>query len=224
MKVSTTKQTSAPQITYVYRFYNAEDELLYVGIAKGIEARFRQHAKDKPWFNEVARSEAERCMTLPVALAKEATAILSENPKYNRSIPTMKRHDLLNERAGTDPDDALTMIQRLKSAEDANRRHAMVIGENERMHRRVAFLKEQLAEERESGFIARADAVKLTHGAREAMGLLRQAEADAALLRKQLLEAQNAAAGLKQELKEERSTPVLSRAFSRLRGVPVAAA
>lgn len=220
--MSTTQHESAPQITYVYRFYNSEDELLYVGITKSLEQRFRAHAKSKPWFGEVARSATERCRTLHVALAKESKAILTENPKYNKAIPTMERHELLNVRAGSDPAQELSLIERLKAAEDANRRYAFVASENERLCARNRGLTEQLDAERESAFTARADAVKLAKGARDALNLLSGAESEAEGLRRQLAAAQRTISGLQQELRDERSAPLIAKAFTRLRGVPAA--
>jgi hypothetical protein len=69
----------------VYRFFNRERELLYVGETNSPKDRFKQHAAEQPWWHEVdmrltkitwwdSRVEGE---------AEEARAIKAELPKYN---------------------------------------------------------------------------------------------------------------------------------------------
>ena len=69
----------------LYRAFDAEDQLLYVGISVGPRERFNQHAATKPWWNEVARIEIERFATAAEAGAAELTAIRDEHPRYNVS-------------------------------------------------------------------------------------------------------------------------------------------
>lgn len=69
--------------TTLYRFFNADDELLYVGIAVRFEQRRLQHQSDKTWWPEVARWVlAEHPCRLDAALA-ERDAIIAELPRYN---------------------------------------------------------------------------------------------------------------------------------------------
>ncbi|MFD9247663.1 GIY-YIG nuclease family protein [Streptomyces sp. NPDC059556] len=42
--------------TAVYRLFDLEETLLYVGISVSPDRRFEEHAKNKPWWNEVDRS------------------------------------------------------------------------------------------------------------------------------------------------------------------------
>jgi predicted GIY-YIG superfamily endonuclease len=41
----------------VYRLYNEEDDLLYVGCTKYLSSRLEQHRKKEEWWSETARIE-----------------------------------------------------------------------------------------------------------------------------------------------------------------------
>jgi predicted GIY-YIG superfamily endonuclease len=163
---------SSPQITYLYRFFNEADELLYVGITRGLQGRFVQHARDKAWFDEIARSETEQCLTHATALARESTAILTERPKYNKAIPTLARHDVLHKRAEDDPYTAMPLVERLKLAEAALNRSVYLETEVAQLRAAHARLTARLAEETEAAFSARAEVAKLSAAARQAMGMI----------------------------------------------------
>jgi hypothetical protein len=68
----------------VYRFYNATDDLLYVGVTADWETRHAAHRIGTPWYPEVARHELERFATDAEARDHEATTIASLAPRYNR--------------------------------------------------------------------------------------------------------------------------------------------
>lgn len=72
---------------YVYRMYDAEGLLLYVGKTYRVKQRLEGHAKDKPWFGDVARLEVRIYKNEDAALAAEAWAIKRENPLHNRAHP-----------------------------------------------------------------------------------------------------------------------------------------
>lgn len=73
----------------LYRFYDADDRLLYIGISTQACARLAQHAKDKEWFPSVARASFEHYDTQAEALAAEKAAIKAERPAHNiRHSPT----------------------------------------------------------------------------------------------------------------------------------------
>ncbi len=67
----------------LYRFWDGEGNLLYVGISVRPWDRWRQHAGDKPWWEEVASVTLESFATRSDVLAAELIAIRSEGPKYN---------------------------------------------------------------------------------------------------------------------------------------------
>lgn len=69
--------------TALYRFFNAEDVLLYVGITKNFGQRWINHASSKPWWTEAQRHTAEWFETRCDAAAAEKRAVVDERPKYN---------------------------------------------------------------------------------------------------------------------------------------------
>lgn len=69
--------------TALYRLYDTEDRLLYVGISVNPDMRWRQHANDKLWWSTVSRKEVEWFETRPEACEAEVRAIQSEQPLYN---------------------------------------------------------------------------------------------------------------------------------------------
>lgn len=73
----------APQRTFLYRHFNEAGDLLYVGISLCVVSRLSQHVDGSPWAAEIANITITHFPTRPEALAAEAAAILTENPKYN---------------------------------------------------------------------------------------------------------------------------------------------
>ena len=67
----------------LYRMYDAEDRLLYVGMTSRIESRIRQHGKVKSWWPSVATIRLEQYASRAEAAAAEAEAIRSEQPQFN---------------------------------------------------------------------------------------------------------------------------------------------
>lgn len=67
----------------LYRFYDASDVLLYVGITADLPTRISTHRKEKPWWTRVAHISVEQFETRTEALNAEATAIREEKPLYN---------------------------------------------------------------------------------------------------------------------------------------------
>mgnify|MGYP003647139781 CR=1 FL=1 len=70
-------------ITSLYRHFDHEGALLYVGISLSWPARTKQHAHGSRWFDLVAKVEIERFPTRAAALEAERQAIKSEKPKFN---------------------------------------------------------------------------------------------------------------------------------------------
>ena len=67
----------------LYRLFNADDELLYIGITQRQMVRFHQHSRDKGWWSEVARIRIEHYPTREDVERAERDAIRSEKPRYN---------------------------------------------------------------------------------------------------------------------------------------------
>lgn len=66
----------------LYRFFDHENVLLYVGITKRIYARSDAH-RAQPWWDEVVRIEIEDYPDREATREAELAAIRTENPKYN---------------------------------------------------------------------------------------------------------------------------------------------
>lgn len=73
--------------TALYRLYNRDRELLYVGITSSVERRMREHADDKAWWPEVhmATSKVTWWDDEDTARKQESDAIRSELPRYNQA-------------------------------------------------------------------------------------------------------------------------------------------
>jgi predicted GIY-YIG superfamily endonuclease len=67
----------------VYRLYDADDRLLYVGMTSDSERRMQAHASGKVWWNQVAHQVIEWHPGKADALTAEAAAIRTEFPRYN---------------------------------------------------------------------------------------------------------------------------------------------
>jgi excinuclease UvrABC nuclease subunit len=67
----------------LYRFYDANDDLLYVGITKFFEPRLKQHYKNAEWFFDTAFVRLEHFATRQEVEVAESYAIKHENPRYN---------------------------------------------------------------------------------------------------------------------------------------------
>ncbi|MFF8784875.1 type II toxin-antitoxin system prevent-host-death family antitoxin [Streptomyces sp. NPDC015125] len=67
----------------LYRLYDAEDHLIYVGVTKDPKTRFRQHRADKPWWPEVAMTDVELHVDSASALTEERKLIRDKLPRYN---------------------------------------------------------------------------------------------------------------------------------------------
>lgn len=85
----------------LYRFYDNDRQLLYVGITSNPGARWKKHANDKPWWGDVARVELEHYPTRDAVLAAERDAIISERPQRNvvhnrpgRGLPALVAADM----------------------------------------------------------------------------------------------------------------------------------
>jgi predicted GIY-YIG superfamily endonuclease len=71
--------------TALYRLYDAEDRLLYVGITDVLAARMRQHAKEQQWWPEVARQTVAWYDERAKADLAETLAVAAEKPLHNKA-------------------------------------------------------------------------------------------------------------------------------------------
>lgn len=76
---------------WVYRFYDSADALLYVGVAKTLITRLREHAvcggRFAPWTREAVGFTVRWYPTRPQAELVEAMAIAFESPLHNSTRP-----------------------------------------------------------------------------------------------------------------------------------------
>lgn len=69
----------------LYRFFDSQGTLLYVGISGNWMARLKSHAKTADFYSAVAGMTIERFPDRESVVAAELEAIESENPLFNRA-------------------------------------------------------------------------------------------------------------------------------------------
>jgi excinuclease UvrABC nuclease subunit len=75
----------SPERTALYRLYDANDRLLYVGITANLAQRWKNHSVYScRWWPRVARKQIEWHDDRYLALAHEYLAIIGEKPQCNR--------------------------------------------------------------------------------------------------------------------------------------------
>jgi hypothetical protein len=106
--------------TAVYRLFDVDNELLYVGITNHTSLRLAGHASDKDWWPQVWIREVEWFPTRLEAEHAEARAIAEEGPKYNKSAGvTRERAPLANGTYWTPDSEFKRLVQRHARAERA---------------------------------------------------------------------------------------------------------
>jgi hypothetical protein len=70
-------------MTDLYRFFDANGRLLYVGISLHAAQRASDHRRDKDWWSDVARMDVEHQADRQTALKAELLAIRTEHPIHN---------------------------------------------------------------------------------------------------------------------------------------------
>jgi hypothetical protein len=76
-------------IPCVYRHWDADGQLLYVGFTMDFVGRQRTHQYVAPWRYEVALVTLEEYLLRDEALVAEARAIRDEQPVHNRQRPAL---------------------------------------------------------------------------------------------------------------------------------------
>lgn len=69
--------------TALYRFYDKDGRLLYVGVTDNIKDRWATHARTKAWWSDVASHTIDWFETRKMALAAEMRTIAVERPAHN---------------------------------------------------------------------------------------------------------------------------------------------
>lgn len=78
-------------MTALYRMFDADGRLLYVGITIDIVSRFRDHRSIKPWWPDIQTIQLEHFPDRPAARAAELKAITTEFPCYNVADTVRRR-------------------------------------------------------------------------------------------------------------------------------------
>lgn len=74
---------ATPVDTYVYRYYDDLDVLLYVGATSRLNNRDGQHKRGSKWRSRAARRTEEGPFHRQIALGRELFAIADEGPEFN---------------------------------------------------------------------------------------------------------------------------------------------
>jgi hypothetical protein len=70
----------------LYRHFNSDGVLLYVGISLSSVYRLSQHRDVSPWYDEISRVDIEKFSCREDALHAERHAIIKEAPLYNKTF------------------------------------------------------------------------------------------------------------------------------------------
>jgi|GEM_PF-6266393 len=76
---------------WLYRVFDENKELLYIGITSDGPKRFRRHGNDREWWPEVRHIEVEHFASRDEVRRAEQDAIETEHPRHNKAL---KRSDL----------------------------------------------------------------------------------------------------------------------------------
>lgn len=71
--------------TALYRHFDADGRLLYVGLTSSLDRRGREHRASADWWHQVKTTRAEMCLSKEHARDLERVAIRHEKPLYNKS-------------------------------------------------------------------------------------------------------------------------------------------
>ena len=79
--------------TALYRFFDADGKLLYVGITGDIRRRWKQHEQGKPWWPSVAEKAVTWHGSRIDAEIAELEAIRDEEPEHNWQTPNITEEE-----------------------------------------------------------------------------------------------------------------------------------
>ncbi|NUP47250.1 MAG: GIY-YIG nuclease family protein [Catenulispora sp.] len=108
-------ETNFPERTALYRLYDAEGQLLYVGISRDPNERFKEHAHERSWWHHVARTEIAWLNDWQQAREVEDAAIRNERPLYNGTLHLGPEWRQLRRHYDSTADIKM-MVERLRSA------------------------------------------------------------------------------------------------------------
>lgn len=74
---------SEPRPGVLYRMYDQDGGLVYVGISVSLPARLIQHRQSQPWWSDITSISVQHFPTIREARDAERVAIAEERPRYN---------------------------------------------------------------------------------------------------------------------------------------------
>lgn len=77
-------------MTQLYRFFDSDGRLLYVGVSLNLISRLRTHETDSHWFNRAKTVTIETLNSEDEAFDAEAVAIQTEHPLHNIVVPSQR--------------------------------------------------------------------------------------------------------------------------------------
>ena len=80
--------------TTLYRFFDKDDRLLYVGISKNYLTRLVSHIQNKDWITQAVRCELEHFEHRQDASNAEIDAVYFENPLFNKQYASEREKHL----------------------------------------------------------------------------------------------------------------------------------
>ena len=84
------EQKRIKNLQFLYRQFDKNDNLLYVGVSLSVIQRLSQHKTCSPWYHKIAKITVETFNSRKEVLAAEKKAILEEHPRYNKYRPKPK--------------------------------------------------------------------------------------------------------------------------------------
>lgn len=78
--------------TALYRCYDNENNLLYIGISLSAINRLSQHKSHSKWFDAIAKVDVEWFQDRDSAILAEMEAVRIEQPKFNVFLKHRKAH------------------------------------------------------------------------------------------------------------------------------------
>lgn len=96
--------------TALYRFYDHAGALLYVGITHNVDQRWASHARNQPWWLDVARKTIEWHPNRSVAEKLESEALEREKPLYDRSGKRWEQSGVVDARLTSEVDRAVEIL------------------------------------------------------------------------------------------------------------------
>lgn len=112
IRTPTPASDEVEQPNALYRFFSADDTLLYIGITKDLGTRLKTHNHDKAWFRDVAYVRIQHFGRRDEVLAAEIAAIKAEQPLWNVKFNVPGPEPMAKDsEAGIGPDDGPAQLR-----------------------------------------------------------------------------------------------------------------